>query len=513
MADTADRAGIKEWLGLAVLALPTLVLAIDATVLYLALPQLGADLRPSGAETLWIVDIYGFMIAGFLITMGSVGDRVGRRKLLMTGAVAFGAASVLAAYASEPAVLIAARALLGIAGATLMPSTLSLISNMFHDPTQRGFAIAIWASCFSAGVALGPLIGGLLLQYFWWGSVFLLAVPVMLLLLVSSPFLLPDSRDPQPGEIDFLSVLLSLAAILPIVFGFKLIAAEGFGTVSSASIIGGLICGAVFIHRQLTLANPLLDVRLFSRPAFLGTLLALLIGLAAVGVTYMFVTQYLQMVENNSPLRSGLWLLPSAVAMIASSMIAQRLVQRFEAGQLVAGALIVSAAGYALLGFVDGPGDLTLVVISLVVVYTGIGPLMALGTNLVVSAAPPRRAGSAAAMSETAMELGLALGIAVLGSVGMAVYRSQLPSGIPAESSASLANALAVLGDNEALLQASKYAFTSGLSIVGWISAAATAAISLALLALSRRSGSSPNPELKAAMDSSSARKSPEPSN
>lgn len=268
--DRTERAGAKEWLGLAVLALPTLLLSVDATVLYLALPHLGADLRPSGTETLWIIDVYGFMIAGFLITMGTLGDRIGRRKLLLIGALAFGAASVAAAYATDPAMLIGARALLGIAGATLMPSTLALITNMFHDPGQRGVAIGVWAACFSAGVAAGPLIGGALLELFWWGSVFLLAVPVMVVLLVTAPILLPESRDPEPGRLDLLSVLLSLAAILPVIYGLKVVAADGFGLGAVAAVVVGLVFAVLFVRRQKSLPDPLLDVRLFARPAFLA---------------------------------------------------------------------------------------------------------------------------------------------------------------------------------------------------------------------------------------------------
>ncbi|MCC8243261.1 MFS transporter [Saccharothrix luteola] len=484
--DRTERAGAKEWLGLAVLALPTLLLSVDATVLYLALPHLGADLRPSGTETLWIIDVYGFMIAGFLITMGTLGDRIGRRKLLMIGALAFGAASVAAAYATDPALLIGARALLGVAGATLMPSTLALITNMFHDPGQRGVAIGVWAACFSAGVAAGPLIGGALLELFWWGSVFLLAVPVMVVLLVTAPILLPESRDPEPGRLDLVSVLLSLAAILPVIYGLKVVAADGFGLGAVAAVVVGLVFAVLFVRRQKSLPDPLLDVRLFARPAFLGALLALLVGLAVVGVVYMFVTQYLQMVDGRSPLAAGLWLLPSAVAMIVSSMAAPALAKRFAAGKLVAAALLVSAVGYLLLAFVDGPGGLALVVSGLVVVYLGIGPMMALGTDLVVGAAPAERAGSAAAMSETSMEFGLALGVAVLGSVGTAVYRSELPEGMPADAVESLAGALAVGGAD--VVEAARSAFTSGLNVVGLVSAVATVAIAVVTAVLVRGS-------------------------
>src|SRR5688572_24690959 len=257
------RAGGKEWIGLAVLTLPCLLVSMDLTVLYLAVPHLTADLKPSAAQLLWIVDIYGFLIAGSLITMGAVGDRIGRRRLLLIGAAAFGVASVLAAYARTPEMLIAARAALGVAGATLMPSTMALIRNMFPDPRQMGQAIGLWFACFMGGMTLGPLVGGVLLESFWWGSAFLLGVPFMVLLLVAGPRLLPEYRDPNVTRPDLTSVALSLAAILPLVFGLKSLARDGWAMLPLAAIAAGAVVGAMFLRRQGRLANPLLDLRLF----------------------------------------------------------------------------------------------------------------------------------------------------------------------------------------------------------------------------------------------------------
>jgi DHA2 family multidrug resistance protein-like MFS transporter len=216
----ARKATRREWLGLIAIAFPCMIYSMDLTVLNLAVPHARcADLKPSAVQLLWIVDIYGFLIAGSLITMGTLGDRIGRRKVLLAGAVLFGIASVIAAFSTSAEMLIAARALLGIAGATLAPSTLSLIRNMFHDPAERTFAISVWATSYSVGAGMGPLLGGVLLEYFWWGSVFLLAVPVMVLLLIVGPILLPEYRDPQAGRLDIASALLSLAAILPVIYG------------------------------------------------------------------------------------------------------------------------------------------------------------------------------------------------------------------------------------------------------------------------------------------------------
>jgi DHA2 family multidrug resistance protein-like MFS transporter len=256
------RATRREWIGLAVLALPCLLYAMDLTVLNLAVPRLSADLRPSSAQLLWIVDIYGFTLAGSLITMGALGDRIGRRRLLLAGAAAFGLASVLAAFSASAGMLIAARAVLGVAGATLAPSTLSLIRNMFLEPKQRKLAVSVWITSFSAGGAIGPLLGGVLLRWFWWGSVFLLAVPVMALLLVLGPVLLPEFRDPRPGRLDLLSAALSLAAVLAVIYGLKQLALAGGVWLPVLSVLVGLALGVVFVRRQQRLSDPLLDLRL-----------------------------------------------------------------------------------------------------------------------------------------------------------------------------------------------------------------------------------------------------------
>ncbi|WP_433015297.1 MFS transporter [Kribbella sp. CA-294648] len=416
-------AGPREWLGLAVLVLPTLLLAMDATVLYLALPSLSAELRPTASELLWITDAYGFLVAGFLVTMGTLGDRIGRRRLLLIGAAAFLATSILAAYAPSPELLILARGLLGIAGATLMPSTLALISNMFRDGRRRGVAIGIWAAGLSGGVALGPIVGGVLLEWFWWGSVFLAAVPVMVLLLVTGPWLLPEHRDAEATKLDLISVVLSLASVLPFVYGVKHLAEHGMDVVGPLALAVGLVTGAVFLRRQGRLRTPLVDIRLFADRGFRSALLILLIGLACVAGIYLFATLYLQQELGLSPLKAGLALLPSAAAMILTSVLAPALVRRIAVGRVAAGALLVSALGFALLTQVNADTGAVLVVTGMVLIYLGQGPIMALGTELVVSAAPPERAGSASALSETSVEFGLAFGVAVLGSIGLLVQR------------------------------------------------------------------------------------------
>ena len=307
------KAGRREWIGLSVLALACLLYVMDLTVLHLAVPSISADLKPSSAQLLWIIDIYGFMVAGFLVTMGTLGDRIGRRKLLMIGAAAFGVVSLMAAFSTTPEMLIISRALLGIAGATLAPSTLSLIFSMFKDPGERSRAIAVWISAFSAGSAIGPVLGGVLLESFWWGSVFLLALPVMALLLVLGPIVLPEYKDENASRLDLRSAAMSLVAVLTIIFGLKQIAQDGIAAMPVASIVAGLVVGVLFVRRQLTLTDPMIDVRLFRIPSFSAALVVNFMAIFVAVGYFLFVAQYLQLVVGLSPLQAGLWSLPSAI--------------------------------------------------------------------------------------------------------------------------------------------------------------------------------------------------------
>ncbi|MCR6477105.1 MFS transporter [Variovorax sp. ZS18.2.2] len=485
------RAGAREWTGLALLALPTILLGLDLTLLHLALPALAMDLRPTSAEALWIVDAYGFMIAGFLVTMGTLGDRIGRRKLLMLGATAFGVASVMAACASSASQLIAARAVLGVAGATLMPSTLALISNMFLHPHQRALAIGVWATMFALGMAAGPVVGGVLLAHHGWGSAFLVALPVVGLLLMAAPFLLPEYRAPQQGRLDLASVALSLLALLPIVYGIKQIAKDGIGVGAALAVAGGVVFMLLFVRRQRRLSNPLIDLGLFSHRAFSVALVVLLVGLVGVGGTMLLVTQYLQLVAGLSPLAAGLWMGPPALAMLAAGITAPLLARRIRPGHVMAGALGLSAVGYLMLARLDqAPHEhgIALVTASFSLVYLGLGTIAALGTDLVVGAAPAEKAGSASALSETVQELGLAVGIATLGSLTTAVYRTRMvdaAGGLGAPEiqravSDSLAGARSVsLNLPAGVLEQAQAAFMAGLQV-----AAATSAVGIAILAV-----------------------------
>ncbi|EQA46473.1 transporter, major facilitator family protein [Leptospira broomii serovar Hurstbridge str. 5399] len=489
------KAGSREWIGLAVISLPCLLYAMDLTVLYLAVPNLTAELKPTSSQLLWIVDIYGFLVAGFLITMGTLGDRIGRRKLLLIGAGAFGVASILAAFSTSAEMLIGTRALLGVTAATLAPSTLSLIRNMFLDPNQRTVAIGIWGTSFSIGGAIGPLVGGLLLEHFWWGSVFLLSVPVMVVLLIVGPKLLPEFRDPNAGKLDIVSAVLSLASVLSVIYGLKQIAENSWGILSILPILIGLAIGFLFVRRQQTLTAPLLDLSLFRIPAFTGALVANTLTIFVGLGTFLFIAQYLQLVLGLSPLEAGLWTLPSAAGNVVGSMTVPILVRHIRPAFVMVGGLVLSAIGLLLYAQVNGTSGLPYIVCGSVVLALGICSVVILGTDIIVSAAPPERAGAAASISETGAEFGGVLGIAVLGSIGTVVYRNQMKNsaliGISPEVAEDARNTLgAAVGVAKELpdqigtilLGLAREAFTDSLQIIAFICSGLTIILAITVV-------------------------------
>ncbi|HTE65244.1 MAG TPA: MFS transporter [Candidatus Binatia bacterium] len=480
------KATSREWIGLAVLTLAALVYAMDLTVLNLAIPRISAELRPTSVQLLWMIDIYGFLVAGLLITMGTLGDRIGRRKLLLGGAAGFALASLLAAFSTSSEMLIASRAVMGIAGATIAPSTLSLIFTMFLDPKQRTTAIGVWIAAYSAGGAIGPVLGGVLLEFFWWGSVFLIGVPVMGLLLLLGPRTLPEYKDPNARRLDVRSAAMSLLAILGVVYGLKEIAQDGLATVPILSIVAGLLLGILFVRRQLRIESPMIDVRLFRIRAVSASLGAYLLGIFVVVGYFLFIAQYLQLILGLSPLIAALWSLPSAAGFVVGSTIAPKIIHRFRPAVIMGVGMAVAAIGTAMLiGLpVDGEGSLLLITAASVVISLGLAPVITLATELIVGSAPPEQAGAATGISETGGELGGALGIAILGSVGTAVYRTEvadmLPSGIPAVAADAardtLGGALAIaqtLPDAlaAALVAAAQTAFVDALHLVAAVAA------------------------------------------
>ena len=475
-----DKATRREWTGLAAIALPCMVYAMDLTVLNLALPAISADLRPSSAQLLWIVDIYGFMVAGFLITMGTLGDRIGRRRLLLIGAAAFAAASLAAAFSRSAEMLIAMRALLGVAGATLAPSTMSLIRSMFHDEHERRLAIGIWVASFSLGGAIGPLVGGVMLEFFSWGSVFFVAVPVMALLLFVGPWLLPEYRDPEAGRLDPVSVLQSLAAVLAIVYGFKSVATEGLGSASSLCILAGIAAALLFVRRQSRLAYPLLDTTLFREPAFAAAIAAYgLASLAMMGM-YIFISQYLQLVLQLSPLKAGLATLPWSVAFVVGSLSTPRLARRWSRRAIVVSGLAMAAIGFALLAVVGESSGLAALLAGTVVTSLGMAPVFTLGNDIIVTTAPAERAGAASALSETSSEFSGAMGIALFGSIGTVLYRHALSrdvADVPSAAMETLGGAVTAAANlaapqADALLIAARSAFVDAMQFVAFGSAA-----------------------------------------
>ncbi|EMF51506.1 MULTISPECIES: MFS transporter [Streptomyces] len=481
--ETEKRPG--RWLALSVLVLAVLLVAVDATVLGLATPYISEDLQPSGTQLLWIGDVYSFVIAGLLVSAGSLGDRIGRKKLLLIGATAFGAISVLNAYATTPEMMIVARALLGVAGATLMPATLALIRNLFDDPRERSLAIGIWGATASAGTAVGPVVGGFLLEHFWWGSVFLINLPVMAVLVLVGVKLLPESRHPSPGPWDMLSVGLSLAGMLGVVYAVKETATHGLDGNALAAGLLGLAGLFFFVRRQLTLPHPLLDMRLFRNRGFSGAVLADLLTILGLSGLVFFLSQFLQLVQGRGPLEAGLAELPAAVGAVVAGLIAGTAARRFSVRSVVAGGLAAIGVALALLTLVDRTTGYPLIGAALLIVGVGAGFSFTVTADVILSSVPKEQAGAASAVSETAYELGAALGIAVLGSIVTGVYRDfPAPPGTPAEAHESLGGAVEAartMPPNTAhdMLTSAQDAFVDGLTIA----AAAGATVLLATAA------------------------------
>ncbi|WP_342023416.1 MFS transporter [Arthrobacter citreus] len=474
-----QRAGRREWLGLAVLMLPVLLISVDNTVLSFAIPSLSRALAPSGTELLWIVDIYALVLAGLLVPMGALGDRIGRRRLLLIGSAGFGLVSAAAAFVPSAEALIGARALLGLFGAMLMPATLSLIRNIFTVPSQRRIAIAVWAAGFSGGAALGPIVGGLLLEHFWWGSVFLLSVPVLIPLLVLGPVLLPESRDPNPGPVDVWSILLVMAAMFPVVYGIKAISTSGVGAESLLPIAVGLVFGILFVRRQLRRLHPMLDVRLFRNPTFSGSIGANLLSVFSLVGFIFFLSQHLQLVLEKSPQQAGLIMLPGLLLTIIAGLAVVRVVRHVRPGYIIAGGLLLNAVGYTII-LMTGGGGVGELMLAFMVLGLGVGAAETISNDLILSSVPPTKAGAASAISETAYEVGAVLGTAVLGSILTADYRNGvvLPAGLtPADAEAAsetLGGAVEAAqrlpeGAAQQLLESARAAFDSGVFTTSFI--------------------------------------------
>ncbi|MER7376047.1 MFS transporter [Streptomyces lanatus] len=457
------RAGRREWIALGVLMLPLLLVSMDVSVLYFAIPAISADLEPSGTQQLWIFDIYAFVLAGLLMTMGSLGDRIGHRRLLLIGAAAFGTASLAAAYANSAEMLIAARAVLGIGGATLMPSTMAMLRTMFTDPAQRAKAIGMWSGVMTAGIALGSVMSGLLVEYFWWGSVFLVNLPAMALLLALGPVMLPESKNPAPDRFDWLSVPLSMAAVLPVIYGLKEIPSKGWHSLYIVSITVGLLFAALFVHRQRTAASPMISPALFRGRGFAPSVVLNLVSAFGIMGSAYFTTQYLQSVLGKSALEAALWALLPSVPIGAAAPVATQLVQKgVNRAYVVTAGFLIAACGFGVLSLA-GTDSMALVLVAAALLAVGGVVVMSTIMDLAMGTAPLERAGSASSLMETGAEFGGALGMAVLGSIGTAIYRHEIPASAPAPARETLGGALALADRVPGLTTVAREAFTSGM--------------------------------------------------
>lgn len=480
-SNDAPHATVREWTGLFVLAIACLLYSMDLSVLFLAIPSIVKDLDPSPTQLLWMNDIYGFMVAGFLVTMGTLGDRIGRRKVLLYGATAFGAASILCAFSSSASMLVISRALLGVAGATIAPSTLSLIVNMFQREDERNRAIGLWGTAFALGGLLGPVVGGVLLNWSHWGSVFLINVPIMLALLIAAPRLLPEYKTGEGGSLDLASVALSLLAILPAVYGLKHIAAYGPAMQAVIAIAVGIAFSVAFMRRQGQLSTPLVVPQLFTSRRFNVALLANLAGMFVVFAIFMFQAQFFQQVLELSPLEAGLWSVGPSLVFALMSIYSYKATNHFGPEKTVVGGLLIFAVACAAMAGSAWMQNLHGILASSVLIGIGFVPVILTTTGLIVGSAPPERAGSASAISETSAELGGALGIAVLGSLGTWFYRSTMvASDAPAIAKASLSAAIQAAGvDTPGWLSLARDAFAAGYTLI-----CAVSALGLVLLAL-----------------------------
>ncbi|WP_036527850.1 MFS transporter [Nocardia sp. CNY236] len=501
-----QRAGSARWIALSILVLPVVLVAMDMSVLYLAIPSIGKDLAPSGSQMLWILDSYGFVLASLLIVMGNVGDRIGRRKLLMIGAAAFGIASAVAAFAPNTEILIGARAVMGIGGATLMPSTLALIRNIFEDPGDRTKAIGVWTAAFAGGGALGPVLGGVLLDFFSWGSVFLINVPVILVLLVLTPILVPEHYNPVNSKFDLVGAVLLLAAILSIVYAMKRCAEiAGFDRPSVLSLLAGVLLVIGFVVQQRRSAAPLIDRGLFRNPVFVAGVVAVTVGMLAMMGPNLFFAQYLQLVLDMGPFESALWMLPMTVAAGLGATAAPALLARTGFGRTLGIGFLICAVGLLVVAFSRSVDGVWILLAGGMLLGLGATIVITPATESVVSQAPEDRAGAASAISETGSELGGALGIAVLGSIGAAVYRVSVdvPAALPDEVTHAAGETLA--GAHQAaaglpaelggaLLESARSSFSQGFSVAAVAAAATMAMLAVVVPLLARRPGA-PEPE------------------
>ncbi|WP_187645793.1 MFS transporter [Streptomyces sp. TRM49041] len=450
---------------------------MDGSVLYLAMPSITSAITPTTDQALWILDIYGFVVASLLIAFGNLGDRYGRLKFLLAGAVVFGAGSVGAALSPNPETLIVCRALMGLGGATLLPSGLAIISNIFLNPKQRAQAIGIFAATFAAGFAIGPIVGGLLLSRFDWGSVFLINIPVVILFLAFAPVLLKEVRETSPGRVDALSVVLSAVGILMTVYSIKSAAAEGFSGAQLAIGGVGLAVVVLFVRRQFTLEQPLLDLRLFRDRVFTVAILTGLLSLVAWAAAGYLGGVYLQSVLGYSVLTAALLAMPGAAVLTVTCIGTSAIVDRIGKRAALIASHFAMGTGLLLMLLTGVGGGVAAFIASTMIAGIGYGLSFSLVAETAVAAVPTERAGSAASIAEMSNELGNALGISLLGSLAAVCFRILGP-----DVAGTLDETLDTPGLAAAAAREAKEAFVSGMHVA--IAVASLLTLALGYLAV-----------------------------
>jgi DHA2 family multidrug resistance protein-like MFS transporter len=441
LQSTRPRSVGRRWAGLAVLSASLLVVVMDLTILNVALPELTVATGAGPIAQLWIVDAYSLVLAGLLVPIAAVGDRWGRRRVLLIGFTVFGLASAAVLLANSPGAVIGVRVFLGIGGSMIMPATLSLVRSLFPDAAERAFALGIWGATAAVGAAVGPVAGGLLLEHFSWHAAFLVNVPLMVVAVVAGLWLLPESRSARPGRVDAAGVLLSILAMTTLVFAVKHLGKDGVDALAVALLVVGLCAGTVFVRRCLRQPDPMLAVRLFANPVFrAGIVTALVTNLALTGLL-LIGAQWLQLVAGFSPLAAGVALLPLAVGGLVGPPVAPAVANRIGVRPVIVGGLVFLGIGMLVLAALPRPMSYPGVGLALLVVGLGTAAL-GLASAVIMGAAPVDQAGSAAAMEEMSYEVGAVVGVTVLGSIAGAVYRAGLPGDAPSSVVDSLGNAL-----------------------------------------------------------------------
>jgi len=464
----------RRLLALVALALPTLLIAVDIAVMGVALPSIARALEPSAAQLLWIADSYNYLVACAMLTMGAVADRYGRRRTIIVCAAVFAMASAAGAFAPTATVLILARAVMGVAGSAIMPASMALIGSLFTEEKSRVQAMGAYMTVFLGGMAVAPFIGGLLLQHFWWGSVFLVAVPVMVVTMVAVPLLLPEGRSATAPRIDLVSAAQSIGAVLGLVHGLKTAVNDGVGVSVWLALAAGVVLAVMFVRRQRRLAEPLLDLALLGRPQVGRSLAALFLTALVMGGSSLFLGLYLQEVQGLTPLQAAWWTLPQILLMIGAANLGPLLYRRFAASRIVTVMLLVMASGFVLYAFAPvSPVGRLLVATGAALATFGVGAAYPLLMDAVIRTSPPERASAGAALAQVSNELGIALGLTLLGSLGTVVYRGLLGSSVGSDGPAAISVVdgvqVATARGDDALLDLVRAAFTGAYNVVGLV--------------------------------------------